>query len=64
MKKEQQDVFRCSAKKFKACLSRQSERNDIWSYILRYSNDKDERKSNKGLTSTEMLSTTFVCIIE
>jgi cytochrome P450 len=56
MKKEQQNVFRFSAEKVKARLSRQSEHNDIWSYILRHSDDKDERKSSRGLTSTEMLS--------
>jgi cytochrome P450 len=45
-----------SAGKVKDCLNREVERNDIWSYILRYSNDETEEKRGKGLMFNEMLS--------
>lgn len=56
VKEERQNVWRFSADKVKGRLSRQVDRNDIWSYILRYSNDENKEKRMKGLTLNEMLS--------
>lgn len=57
IKKERQDVYRFAADKVKDRLNKKVERNDIWSYILRYSDDGgNEVKREKGLVFNEMLS--------